>query len=212
MSTPDEIMTWSSLCTDILSYCERPTDKQVIAQLPRLIQLAENRIASEVRGLGFLRVLKGTMTGGNPVIDKPATWRESSSLRLMIGTQTKTVYKRSYEYCRAYCEDTSVKRTPRFYADYDFAHFFVAPSPDKNYDFELVFFEKPMQLSKENETNWTTVHAPQLLLYAALLEAQVYLKNDARIETFKGLYIQAAQAVMEESHRREIDRSSGQVA
>lgn len=212
MSKPEEIMTWSSLQTDILSYCERTNDEVVIAQVPRLIMLAEQRIASEVRGLGLLRVLTGTMQAGNPVIDKPQNWRESSSLRLFIGTQSKTVYKRTYEYCRAYCDDSGIKRTPRFYSDYDFGHFFVVPSPDKNYDFELIFFEKPVPLSAENQTNWTTIHAPQLLLYAALIEAQAFLKNDARIETFKGMYIQAAQAVLEESRRRELDRSSGQPA
>ena len=212
MSTPDEIMTYSSLIEDVLSYCERKNDEEVANQIPRLIMLAEHRLASEVRGLGFLRVLRGTMEAGNPVIQKPANWRESSSLRLAIGTKHRTVYKRTYEYCRAYCDDTSIKKTPRFYADYDFNKFFVTPSPDKNYDFELVFFERPMPLGKENETNWVTQHAPQLLLYATLIEASAYLKNDARIDTFKGLYIQAAQAVLEESRRREIDRSSGMPA
>lgn len=212
MSTPEEIMTYSSLIKDVLSYCERPDDEDVASQVPRLIMLAEHRIASEVRGLGLLRVLKGTMTAGNPVIPKPANWRESSSMRLLVGTQHRTVYKRTYEYCRAVCDDTGIKRTPRFYSDYDFSKFFLVPSPDKNYDFELVFFERPLPLSKENETNWVTINAPQLLLYATLLEAQAYLKADARIEVFKGLYVQAAQAVLEESRRREMDRSSGMPA
>ena len=209
MSTPDEIMTYSSLIKDVLSYCERPNDEDVINQIPRLIMLAEQRLASEVRGLGFLRVLKGTMEMGNPVIPKPANWRESSSMRLFYGTQHKTVYKRSYEYCRAVCDDTAIKRIPRFYADYDFNKFFLVLSPDTNYDFELVFFEKSVPLSKENETNWVTAHAPQLILYATLIEASAYLKNDARIETFKGLYLQAPQAVVEESRRRERGRAAG---
>lgn len=206
------IMTWASLQADVLAYCERKNDQDVVDQIPRLIMLAEQRLASEIRGLGFLRVLKGTMQGGNPIIEKPQNWRESSSLRLMSGTQSKTVYKRTYEYCRGFCEDTAIKRTPRFYSDYDFDHFFLVPSPDKNYDFELIFFEKPLPLSADNQTNWTTIHAPQLLLYATLIEAALFLKNDARIETFKGMYIQAAQAVLEESKRRELDRSTGQPA
>jgi hypothetical protein len=211
MSNAAEVMTWSKLIDDVLSYCERK-DSETIAQIPRMIMLAENRIASEVRGLGLVRVLKGTMEAGNPVVTKPANWRESSSMRVNVNGRNTNVYKRTYEFCRSYGEDTGIKRLPRFYADYDFNNFFVVPSPNANYEFELVFFEKPQPLSADNETNWITDHAPQLLLYATLIEAQVYLKADARVETMKSMYIQAAQAVLEESRRREVDRSSGQVA
>lgn len=206
-----QYMTWSTLIEDVLSYCERK-DEEVRDQIPRLIILAENRLASEVRGLGFLRVLRGRMESGNPVIEKPETWRETSSFRVFSTTKSSAIYKRNYEFCRAYADDSGVKRTPRYYADYDFNKFYVVPSPDRAYDFELVFFERPIPLSKENETNWTTVNAPQLLLYATLLEAQVYLKNDGRIATFKDLYLQAAQSILTESQRREIDRSNGQGA
>lgn len=211
MSAATEIMTWSSLKTDIVAYCERQ-DEETILQIPRLIMLAENRLSSEVRGLGFLRVLKGVMEAGNPVIDKPTNWRESSSMRVVVGTKQKTVFKRTYEFCRAYGDDSGIKRTPRYYADYDFNKFFVVPSPDSAYEFELVYFEKPLPLNAENETNWVTDHAPQLLLYATLLEAQLFLKSDQRIDGIKSFYIQASQAVLEESRRRELDRSSGQGA
>lgn len=204
-------MTYSTLINDVLAYCERD-DQETKDQLPRLIALAENRLASEVRGLGFLRVLKGAMEAGNPVIGKPETWRETSSIRVINGSRSHTIYKRQYEFCRAYSSDTGVKRTPKYYADYDFDKFFVVPSPDRAYDFELVFYERPVPLSKQNETNWTTVNAPQLLLYATLIEAAAFLKADARIATFRDLYLQAAQSIMVESQRREVDRSSGQGA
>lgn len=204
-------MTYSSLIEDVLSYCER-TDDETRSQIPRLIALAENRLASEVRGLGFIRVLRSSMEAGQAVIDKPETWRETSSFRVFSSTKSNTVYKRSYEFCRTVSDDTGRKATPRFYSDYGFSKFFVVPTPDRNYDFEVVFYEKPVPLSPENETNWTTIHAPQLLLYATLLEAQVYVKNDARIQTFQNLYVQASQSITLESQRRVLDHSNGQGA
>lgn len=201
-------MTYSSLIQDVLEYCERKDD-EVIGQIPRLIMLAENRISDEVRGLGFLRVVQSHMEAGNPVLRKPENWRESSSLRLKIGTRNKTVFKRSYEYCTAYNEDTGIKGVPRFYGDYDVNHMFVAPSPADNYSFEYIYYEKPQALSEENQTNWTTENAPNLLLYAVLLEGQVYLKQDARVEMIKSFYVQTAQTILESARRRELDRSSG---
>lgn len=204
-------MTYSTLIEDVIAYCQR-NDEETRHQIPRLIALAETRIASEVRGLGFIRVLRSSMQAGNPVIEKPETWRETSSFRVFSSTKAHTLYKRHYEFCRAYEDDTGVKRTPRYYADYDFNKFFVVPSPDREYSFELVFYEKPIPLSSENETNWTTNYAPQLILYATLIEAQVFLQNPARLAEFKDLYLQAAQSVLLESSRRVIDHSSGQGA
>lgn len=209
MNTP--IMTWSTLIDDVLSYCERD-DEETRNQIPRLIMLAENRLSSEVRGLGFIRVLRSNMEAGNPVIVKPETWRETSSMRVFSTSKARTLYKRQYEFCRTYMDDIGEKRTPKYYTDYDYNHLFVTPSPDRAYDFELVFYERPVPLSVENQTNWTTVNAPQLLLYATLLEAQVFLKKDERIATFNSLYDRAAQSVLTESLRRDIDRSSGQAA
>lgn len=206
------IITWSTLMETVPRYCERVNDPELIDEMPRLIMLAENRLSSEVRGLGFIRVLRASMQAGNAVIEKPETWRETSSFRVFSGTKSHTVYKRNYEFCREYGSDTGVKRTPKYYADYDYDKFFVVPSPDRNYEFELVFYERPVALSKQNETNWTTVNAPQLLLYATLLEANVFLKNSARVDEFKNLYLQASQSVLIESQRREVDRSSGQGA
>lgn len=208
MSTEAAKMTWTSLQQDVLAYCERQ-DADTVAQIPRMIMLAENRLASEVRGLGNLRTLNGTMEAGNPAVRKPESWRETASINIFVGTKRKTLFKRNYEFCRAYCPDASYKDVPRYYADYDFSNFLIVPSPKATYDFELKFFEKPTPLSDENQTNWTTVHAPQLLLYATLLEAQVFLKQDTRIEVIKSFYLQASQSIMGEAARSEADGSSG---
>lgn len=201
------VMTYDSLITDIQSYMER-SDATTIAQIPRFIMLGENRIASEVRGLGILKVVSGSLSIGNPVLAKPTRWRENASFRVTSGTAKKTVFQRSYEYCTYYSPDAAVQGTPRFYSDYGYEHFFIAPSPDLAYSFELMYYERPEPLSTLVETNWTTQYAPQLILYAALLEAMPYLKTDDRIPVFQGYYAQAVASVMAESKRRMFDQSA----
>ena len=78
----------------------------------------------------------------------------------------------------------------------------VAAKPDQAYNFELAYFERPLPLDETTQTNWTTQYAPQLLLYATLLEAQPFLKLDQRATEFKGLYDLARQDLLEESQRR----------
>jgi hypothetical protein len=200
-------MTYDSLITDIASYIER-TDQSTLNQIPRFIMLAENRIASEVRGLGMMKVVTGTMVLNNPTIAKPERWRENISFRVIVGTSKKTIFQRSYEYVTYYSPDPTILDVPRFYADYGYEHFYIAPTPLLNYTFELMYYERPQPLSSINETSWTTQYAPQLILYAALLEAIPYLKTDDRIPVYQGFYAQAVASIAAESKRRMFDKSA----
>ena len=52
-------------------------------------------------------------------------------------------------------------------------------------DLVIDYFKGYDYLSTTNEINWLTVKAPDLLLYASLLEAEAYLMTDERIPLWK---------------------------
>lgn len=194
-------MTYSQLVEDVKQYAER-FDQPFIAQIPRFIALAENRIAAEVRGLGYVRYVSGNFTPADPVVAKPARWRETSSWFYVLNGSTVFLKQRGYSYVRTYWPDLSEVGAPEYYCDYDYEHLLVVPTPATGLVFELAYFERPLPLSLENQTNWTTQYAPQLLLYAALIEAQPFLKRPERIAEFQGLFDRAAAAVSNEAQRR----------
>lgn len=203
-------MTYSTLQDDIRVYCER-SDNPFLSQIPRFINLAEQRLASEVHGLGYMKFVIGNLTATEGTLSKPARWRETVSLSIGVGTnnlQTKYLYNRSYEYCRTYWPNNSLVDEPEFYADYDYEHLKIVPTPDQNYPLELAYHEMPETLSDSNQTNWTTEYAPQLILYASLLETAPFLKNDERLTVWKGLYDAAKQSIESENARRWGDRSA----
>jgi hypothetical protein len=198
-------MTYTSLLEDISTYAERD-DSPFLAQRARFVMLAENRIASEVRGLGSMAFVQSALSTGSPVIEKPSRWRENISFTITLADGSKKVLMpRSYQYLRAFWPDQSVTDEPRFYSDYDYEHFFIAATPDSSYTFEIAYYERPEPLSDLNQTNWFTQYAPQLLLYASLLEAQPFLKLDGRTQQFQALYDRAVQAIGNESMRRMSD-------
>lgn len=195
-------MTYTSLLEDISTYAERD-DTPFMAQRERFVMLAENRIASEIRGLGAMAFVQSTLSTGNPIIAKPARWRETASFTITLADGTKkTLMPRSHQYLRSFWPDVSLTDEPRYYADYDFEHFYIAATPDDDYAFELVYYERPEPLSDQNQTNWYTQYCPQVLLYACLLEAQPFLKLDGRTQQFQALYDRAVQALGNESMRR----------
>lgn len=196
-----EEMTYALLLQDIQTYAER-SDAPFVAQMPRFVMLAENRISSEVRGLGFLRFVMGNVLQATPIVQKPVRWRETASMQLIVGGTRVPLFQRSLSYCRALSPNGAVTAQPQYYADYDYENFLVAPAPDQDYAFELAYHEKPTPLSEANQTNWTTRYAPQLLLYAALLEAQPFLKLGSRTQEFQQLYMQAVASLTAETDRR----------
>jgi hypothetical protein len=96
---------------------------------------------------------------------------------------------------------------PLYYADYDYQHWIFAPTPNaKDLPFEALYWQLPPLLDDANQTNWLTEYAPNLLLYAALLESAPFLKDDGRINTWQGLYDRALQALNGEDIRKIVDR------
>ncbi len=199
-------MTYDSLVADISTYAER-NDSPFINQIPRFIMMAENRIALEDKPLGYQRLVTGTLNGS--ILAKPARWRRTRSFSIVVNsTQRQYLFLRTYEYCRNFWSDVNSVGAPRYYSDADYEHFFIAPTPDAVYPFELAYYEHPMPLSDTQQTSWTTQYAPQLLLYASLLEAMPFLKTSERIPEFQGLYDRALQALIKEDSERIVDASA----
>lgn len=210
-----ETLTFASLKTDLQRYLERgstsASDPEVYAQIPRLINLAERRISRELKVQGFIEAVTTTLTVGQSVYDKPDRWRDTISLNIGTGAGNDTrtaLFARGYEYARACWPDESQTDTPQFYADYDATHWLILPTPDAAYPMEVLYYAQPPLLDDSNQTNWLTDYAPQLLLYAALLEAEPFLKNDERIATWQALYDRAAAMLNGEDLAKIFDRNS----
>jgi hypothetical protein len=200
-------MTYTSLLEDIKNYAEREDDP-FLAQRERFVMMAENRLAKEVRGLGVMQFVQSTLTTGNPIIAKPSRWRENVSFTITtVGGMKIALQPRSIQYCRSFWPDSADVGVPRYYADYDFEHFYLAGTPDADLAFELTYYERPEPLSDLNLTNWYTQYSPDTLLYACLLEAQPWLKLDGRTAQFQALYDRSLQMLGNESMRRMTDNT-----
>lgn len=201
-------MTYSSLLVDVRRYLERgftlESDPIVYEQLPRLVTLGERRIARELKIQGFIRAIETPLTPGVPVYLKPDRWRDTVSMTV----DNVPIFGRSYEYVRSYWPDDAETGTPQFYADYDYQHWIIAPTPATAQTWEILYYEQPRFLGEDFQTNWLTEYAPDLLLYATLLEATPFLKNDTRMQLWQATYDRAAQALSGEDLKRIMDRTA----
>jgi len=185
--TTASVMTYDSLVENIQSYLER-TDAATLDKIPLFIMLAEQVIASQIKFLGNLTVNTSTMTADQNVIDKPARWHKTVSMNITVAGERFPVFNRRYEYLREYWPDPAATDVPKFYCDYDYTHWMVAPTPAAAYNFEVLYYERVQPLDSSNQTNWFTTYAPQALLYGSLLQAMPFLKNDDRVPMWQAQY------------------------
>ncbi len=200
-------MTYDSLVTDVRTYLER-TDEATINKIPTFIMLAESIISDELKILGQQQAVYSTLVIGDPVIPKPARWRKTTSMNITVSGEKKPVLLRKYEYLRNYWPDPTVTGEPKYYADYNFNNWLIAPTPDTAYTFEVLYYEKVQPLDETNQVNFWTENAPQAMLYGTLLQAMPFLKNDSRVQLWQAMYDRAIQTLKLENDTRTIDRQT----
>jgi hypothetical protein len=231
-------MTFDSLQVQLRAYLERGTvsDVGVFEQLPNLINQAERAIANQFKILGFFRAVTATLQAGLSVYDKPGSWRQTISMNYGLGgvndlktisgnllttddgdnlvlapvggSKRTPIYARSLEYCQAHWPDQTKRGQPRFYAEYDYYHWLIVPTPDLAYPWAINYYQLLPLLGPTNQANWLTDIQPNMLLYRALLECTPFLKNDERIQVWQGMYDKEANGISVQDLQKTVDRAS----
>ena len=200
-------MTYDSLTSTVLQYLER-SDAAVVEAIPTFITLCEFEIAQYIKTLGQMEVVDANMNIGNPVIAKPARWRKTVSMTLSNAGSKQPILLRKLEYLNAYAQDVTATGVPLYYADYDFEHWIVAPTPNQAYAFEALCYTRLQPLSSAYQTNWLTQNAPNAMLFGTLKQTAPFLKNDARLALWKQMFDEALAALKTEDTLRVADRSA----
>lgn len=198
------VMTYDSLVQDVIRYSERDDDS-FVEQIPRLIAMAEQEIAAQVKTLWELNVVETTLVVGSQgaTLTKPARWRKTVSMKI----NGEPVLHRSQEYVAQY-QSEFPQGKPKYYADYDYNHWNLAPIPDDDYQVEIIYFSRIQPLDATNQENLITREAPQALLFGTLLQAQGYLKSPDKLQIWKQMYDTTMAALKKENEGRLVDRNT----
>jgi len=177
--------TYSDLQTSIASYLAR---SDLTSQIPDFITFAENRLRRELRIRQMLKSVTTATVSGDNTIEIPADFLQVRDFVVM----TNPIQPLSYSSPSALSNDPRASEVgvPKSYTI--FANDFqVSPAPDGIYTVKMLYFAAPAYLSSSNTTNVFLTTAPDALLYASLIEAEPYLMNDARINTWGTMYDRA---------------------
>lgn len=203
-------MTFNSLVRDIQQYCER-SDEDFINQIPRIINLAEQAIAAEIKTLWETSVVLTSIQPNQTTIEKPARWRKTLSMKTRTAGQQGTigspVLLRDQTFISQFTTE-SPQGQPQYYSDWDYNNWLIAPAPDQPYVLEISYQGRIQPLDVNNQVNLLTRECPQLILFGSMLQAVLYLKSFEKLQLWKPLYDQALSALKQEDRTRFIDSNS----
>ncbi len=180
---------YSSLKTSVASYLAR---SDLTNQIPDFIRLAEERLARDLRTRKMLVVARADTTASDSTVGLPTDFLEMRDMHLRT-TPVQSLTYRSPNAFYAGSRTTDIGKP----IDYTIlaSEIQFAPVPDTAYSVQMLYYAKPQYLSDTNITNAFLANYPDALLYAALGEAEPYLMNDARLQTWAALYDRAITAI-----------------
>jgi hypothetical protein len=141
-----------------------------------------------------------TCTPGSPTISLPSDFLEIRDIYVVGSPRMPITYVSPSMFSRDTRADDSGK--PVFYTVYNkIAE--LSPVPDTDHQIKILYYFKPEALSDSNTTNEFMTVCPDALLFASLAEAEPYLMNDARVQTWAALYDRALAAIADSDESSE---------
>lgn len=180
---------YTDLQTSVANYLGR---NDLTAVIPDFIRFAETRLARDLRTRLMLKSATAPMVAGDARVALPTDFLEIRDLFTQGNPRMPVTYLSPSAFTRDARADESGK--PVFYTVLA-SEFQFAPQPDAAYTLEILYYAKPPVLSSTNASNVFLANYPDALLYGSLIEAEPYLINDARSQTWATLYDRAVKNI-----------------
>jgi hypothetical protein len=194
------ISSHTELVTAVQNWLHR-TDLSAVAS--DFVSLGEQKINRLLRVRAMEEDLSVAISGGVAAVPDDYVQLKYAYID---GTPTQTLDRKPAQFVLSTYPTRSSSGKPRFIARQG-DNFIFGPYPDSGYTVVGVYYKRLDPLSGTNLTNWFTANASDLLLYASLLEAAPYMKNDVRIPVWQAKYSEALGQVQGEDDREGLSGS-----
>jgi hypothetical protein len=165
-------MNYTDLVNELKGECEYE-EADFVASIPNFFARAEERILRDVDLPAFHQTDQTSTQSANKFLSTPDGYLYSHYLmvngRMLLPKQVDWI-------AECYPPGTS-NGAPIYYAQWDENSIVMGPTPGAIYDVELRYTRLPETISTADET-WLSNNAHRALLYAALVEAAIYMRQD----------------------------------
>jgi hypothetical protein len=182
------LASYNDLVSTVESYLARTDLTSVI---PTFVMLAQQRMSRDLRTREMLKVATTTATDGT--VEIPTDFLEMRELHFQGNPPITLEYESPDKFFRDLLTTTS--GLPYYYTIIGY-EFQFAPAPDSEQVLQMLYYAEPTFISSTTSSNLYLANYPDALLYATLAEAEPYLMNDTRIQTWATMYDRAIANIM----------------
>lgn len=172
------IDNYTDLKAAIANWLDR---EDLTARIPEFIELAEAGLNRELRVREMETVDSDTISSNQ--ITLPSDWLAFRSLWVTQSSERYQLQQYTVEQVNS-GYNTGTTMPYGFYVAGDTVYFY--PDADASYTAYFIYYAKIPDLAT-NSTNWLLTSHPDVYLYASLLQAEPFLKNDVRVQTWSSL-------------------------
>lgn len=188
------IEDYSSLQTAVADYLTRD---DLGSFIPNFIQNAENKLHRTLNLRNEETALNVSISSGVAAVPTgfkalKFAYFDATPSQLLQWVPVETVYN---DY-----PNRSSSATPCLISR-EGSNFIFGPA-SKDGTLKGIYYKKPDPL-RTTDPSWYVTNAPELLLYGALLEAEPFIQNDARLATWQNLFKDAVATLREEQDNAE---------
>ncbi len=156
-------------------------DADFVAAIPELIGHGELKLTRELDLEIFEVDDTATISSGVATITKPANMVAPRTLAFTQASIYDELEQRTVDYVRQYGATAAAGR-PKYYAELNETQWIVAPTPNFSGTLNVRLIRRATGLDSGTPagTSFLSVRFPDLLLWACLISAAVYLKGDTK--------------------------------
>lgn len=174
-------MAYTDMVDNLVLWLNREGFATLVTQAPEFIAMGQRRIHRECD-------LKAMEESYSPAISAqtlalPADLLRVKTITLLQGAGTSEVLGAPFSDVMRY----SGNSCPRKFSVVGATAYF-GPPPDQEYTTLVVYYKRLPILSATDTTNWISENEPELLLFSALMEAAMFLKDDARAQIWEARF------------------------
>ncbi|QFT55579.1 hypothetical protein [Microbulbifer sp. THAF38] len=189
------ITNYGELKTAVAEWVNREDDDEILARVPDFIRMAEARIYRELRCPANEATVASDSYSTSAGAPLPADYLEMRSVRWDGIVLDRISDRDNRQYLAG--------ETPRYFARRG-SYLRLYPTPSSAGELELNYWQDQSGLSADSDTCNVLAVAPDLYLYASLIEAEPFLENEARLPLWQHKYQQALEQIQDMAERDEL--------
>jgi hypothetical protein len=173
-------VNYAELVQRIQDYLESD-EPGLIANIPTFVKSVEQKVFNATQLPVVRSNVTGAATTNNPYLTAPLDFLSVFSLAVINAGKHEYLLNKDVNFIREAYPEQAATGVPHYYAQFDENTLLLGPTPSTAFPMQLHYFRYPQSIVDAG-TSWLGDNFESVLLYGALLEANVFQKGEQDLQ------------------------------